>query len=151
MFTAAELLEINQIVIPEKKIVIVTHYNPDGDAIGSSLGLKHYLAQKGIEAEVIVPNDFTKFLKWMPDAKKIIIADYKRKQAGEAHYNAAPTGRTTKILPMAGKLRQPDWTKPGKRRERRAKNKIKGKRRRRCAKESWAYYHSNEPPAFPSF
>lgn len=88
MFTAAELLEINQIVIPEKKIVIVTHYNPDGDAIGSSLGLKHYLAQKGIEAEVIVPNDFPKFLKWMPDAKKIIIADYKRKQAGEAIYNA---------------------------------------------------------------
>ncbi|WP_332026221.1 DHH family phosphoesterase, partial [Kaistella sp.] len=40
------------------------------------------------EADVIVPNDFPKFLKWMPDAKKIIIADYKRKQAGEAIYNA---------------------------------------------------------------
>ena len=88
MFTPSELLDINQLLKPENKIVIITHYNPDGDAIGSSLGLKHYLKQKGLEADVIVPNDFPKFLKWMPEAKKIIIADYKRKQAGEAIYNA---------------------------------------------------------------
>ncbi|WP_294216985.1 bifunctional oligoribonuclease/PAP phosphatase NrnA [uncultured Chryseobacterium sp.] len=83
MFTPAELLEINTLLIPENKIVILTHYNPDGDAIGSSLGLKHYLRQKGIEADVVVPNDFPKFLKWMPEAKKAIIAEYKRKVAFE--------------------------------------------------------------------
>jgi Exopolyphosphatase-related proteins len=88
MFTPSEILDINQLLKPENKIVIITHYNPDGDAIGSSLGLKHFLKQKGLQAEVIVPNDFPKFLKWMPEAKKIIIADYKRKQAGEAIYNA---------------------------------------------------------------
>ena len=88
MFTSSEILEIQKLLTPEHKIVIITHYNPDGDAIGSSLGLKHFLKQKGIEAEVIVPNDFPKFLKWMPDAKQIIIADYKRKQAGEAIYTA---------------------------------------------------------------
>ena len=88
MFTPSEILDINQLLKPENKIVIITHYNPDGDAIGSSLGLKHFLKQKGLEADVIVPNDFPKFLKWMPEAKKIIIADYKRKQAGEAIYNA---------------------------------------------------------------
>jgi len=81
MFTPAELLEINQLLIPENKIVILTHYNPDGDAIGSSLGLKHYLRAKGIEAEVVTPNDFPKFLKWMPEAKKNIIGEYKRKIA----------------------------------------------------------------------
>jgi phosphoesterase RecJ-like protein len=54
MFTPAELLEINTLLNPENKIVILTHYNPDGDAIGSSLGLKHYLKAKGIHAEVIV-------------------------------------------------------------------------------------------------
>lgn len=69
MFTPAELLEINTLLTPENKIVILTHYNPDGDAIGSSLGLKHYLKAKGIHAEVIVPNDFPKFLKWMPESK----------------------------------------------------------------------------------
>lgn len=88
MFTSSELASIKNILTPDKNIVIITHYNPDGDAIGSSLGLKHFLRQLGIEAEVIVPNDFPKFLKWMPEAKKIIIADYKRKVAGEAIYNA---------------------------------------------------------------
>ena len=83
MFTPAELLEINTLLTPENKIVILTHYNPDGDAIGSSLGLKHYLKAKGIYAEVIVPNDFPKFLKWMPEAKKVIIAEYKRKLAAD--------------------------------------------------------------------
>lgn len=88
MFTASEISEIQKLLIPENKIVIITHYNPDGDAVGSSLGLKHFLKQKGLDAEVIVPNDFPKFLKWMPESKKIIIADYKRKQAGEAIYHA---------------------------------------------------------------
>ena len=88
MFTAKEISEINALLVPENNIVIVTHHNPDGDAIGSSLGLKHYLKTKGIEATVIVPNDFPKFLKWMPEAKKIIVGEYKRKVAGEAIYNA---------------------------------------------------------------
>ena len=88
MFTDKEISEINHLLVPENNIVIVTHHNPDGDAIGSSLGLKHYLKTKGIDAIVITPNDFPKFLKWMPEAKKILIADYKRKMAGEAIYNA---------------------------------------------------------------
>ena len=88
MFTPSEISSIQKLLIPGNKIVIITHYNPDGDAIGSSLGLKHFLKQKGLEADVIVPNDFPKFLKWMPDSKKISIADYKRKLAGEAIYNA---------------------------------------------------------------
>ena len=83
MFTPAELLDINTLLTQDSKIVILTHYNPDGDAIGSSLGLKHYLKAKGILAEVIVPNDFPKFLKWMPEAKKVIIAEYKRKLAAD--------------------------------------------------------------------
>ena len=88
MFTSQELSEIKKLLQPNKNVVIITHYNPDGDAIGSSLGLKHFLVILGVDATVIVPNDFPKFLKWMPDAKKIVIAEYKRKIAGEAIYNA---------------------------------------------------------------
>ena len=88
MFNIHELSEIKKILNPQNKIVIITHYNPDGDAIGSSLGLKHYLNAKGIDAEVVVPNDFPKFLKWMPDAKKITIADYKQKKASDLIKNA---------------------------------------------------------------
>lgn len=88
MFSNQEISEIKKLLIPEKNIVIITHHNPDGDAIGSSLALKNFLKNMGIEATVLVPNDFPKFLKWLPNAKEIIIADYKRKIAGEAIYNA---------------------------------------------------------------
>lgn len=88
MFSNQEISEIKKLLIPEKNIVIITHHNPDGDAIGSSLALKNFLKNMGIEATVLVPNDFPKFLKWLPNAKEIVIADYKRKKAGEAIYNA---------------------------------------------------------------
>ena len=54
-------------------IVICAHVNPDGDAIGSSLALKHYLERKGKQATVIVPNVFPDFLKWLPAAESILI------------------------------------------------------------------------------
>lgn len=83
MFTSSEILKIKNLLHPEAKIVIICHYNPDGDAIGSTLGLLHYLQKTGRKANVVVPNDFPKFLKWMPEAKKIVIAEYKRKLAAE--------------------------------------------------------------------
>ena len=54
------------------KIVIVSHVSPDGDAIGSSLGLYHFLLSQDKTVHVIVPNAFPDFLKWMPGAKEII-------------------------------------------------------------------------------
>ncbi|MDR2680236.1 MAG: bifunctional oligoribonuclease/PAP phosphatase NrnA [Tannerella sp.] len=56
------------------KFVIVTHEMPDGDAIGSSLGLYHYLLSYDKKSiKVIVPNNFPAFLKWMPGARDIVI------------------------------------------------------------------------------
>ena len=55
-----------------QKIAIVPHKNPDGDAIGSTLGLWHYLKDMGQEALVISPNELPKFLKWMPGANSIM-------------------------------------------------------------------------------
>ena len=54
------------------KIVIVSHVLPDGDAIGSSLGLWHFLNSQDKTVHVIVPNAFPDFLKWMPGAKEVI-------------------------------------------------------------------------------
>ena len=54
------------------KIVIVSHVSPDGDAIGSSLGLYHFLTSQDKTVHVIVPNAFPDFLKWMPGAKDVI-------------------------------------------------------------------------------
>ena len=54
------------------KIVIVSHVSPDGDAIGSSLGLWHFLNSQDKNVHVIVPNAFPDFLIWMPGAKEVI-------------------------------------------------------------------------------
>ena len=56
-----------------EKIVIVSHVSPDGDAIGSSLGLYHFLDALGKRVNVIMPNSFPVFFKWMPGANDIII------------------------------------------------------------------------------
>jgi len=64
-----------------KEIVIVTHKNPDGDAIGSSLGLWHFLQKRGNKATVITPNDFPDFLRWMPSNEKILKFDSQTEQS----------------------------------------------------------------------
>lgn len=58
-----------------EKIVIVTHVSPDGDAIGSSLGLYHFLESQEKNVNVIVPNAFPDFLRWMSGAKDIVRYD----------------------------------------------------------------------------
>jgi phosphoesterase RecJ-like protein len=55
-----------------ERIVIVSHVSPDGDAIGSSLGLRHVLQKMGKRVSVVVPNAFPDFLKWMPGAKEVM-------------------------------------------------------------------------------
>ena len=56
-----------------QKIVITTHHKPDGDAMGSSLGLYNYLIQQGHHAQVITPTDYPQFLNWMPGNGDVII------------------------------------------------------------------------------
>jgi bifunctional oligoribonuclease and PAP phosphatase NrnA len=48
-----------------KNFVIVTHVNPDGDAIGSTLALWGILRKIGKTADVIIPNEFPDFLQWI--------------------------------------------------------------------------------------
>lgn len=53
-------------------IVIVTHWSPDGDAMGSSLGLYNYLLKLKKKVTVVVPNEYPEFLKWMPGDNKVL-------------------------------------------------------------------------------
>lgn len=64
-----------------KNIVISTHVNPDGDAIGSSLALWHYLKKIGKDVTVVVPTDFPHFLKWMPNVSEIVIYEKDKENA----------------------------------------------------------------------
>jgi len=54
------------------KIVIVPHRNPDGDAMGSTLALCHFLDLKGHNPIVIAPNDYPDFLKWLPGNEAVL-------------------------------------------------------------------------------
>jgi phosphoesterase RecJ-like protein len=67
--TVAKLLE------SPKRIAIVGHKNPDGDAVGSSLGLSYFLSQRGHDVQVVMPNDFPEFLKWLPGCDSVISFD----------------------------------------------------------------------------
>ena len=68
-----------------KKTVILTHMSPDGDAMGSSLGMKHALMTYRLpsdEISVVVPNGFPDFLAWMPGADEITIFEKDAAKAG---------------------------------------------------------------------
>ncbi len=71
----ANIDHVEKWFVRAEKVVIVTHVSPDGDAVGSSLGLSHFLYSQGKRVHVIVPNAFPDFLRWMPGAKDIIRYD----------------------------------------------------------------------------
>ena len=64
---------ISNLITTPKKIAIITHSNPDGDALGSSLALYGILVQQKHDVKVITPNEFPSFLAWMPFSSEIII------------------------------------------------------------------------------
>ena len=66
-----------------RDIVITTHRNPDGDAIGSSLALYHYLNKYGHTVRVVTPSEYPDFLSWMPDAEKIVVYDIESERTAE--------------------------------------------------------------------
>jgi phosphoesterase RecJ-like protein len=68
--------KLKAIIDSGEKFVIVSHELPDGDAIGSSLGMYHFLSSlDNKDVKVIVPNNYPDFLKWMPGAREIVIAE----------------------------------------------------------------------------
>lgn len=67
-----DIKTVKSILSQPQKIVIIPHKNPDGDAIGSCLALRGFLMAKGFKAAIISPNDFPKFLKWMPGCGSVL-------------------------------------------------------------------------------
>ena len=57
---------VQNLLSTPKKIAIIPHRNPDGDALGSTLGLYHVLKQLNHEVTVISPNDSPDFIAWLP-------------------------------------------------------------------------------------
>ena len=71
-----------------KKVVITMHQKPDGDAMGSTLGLFHFLKNLGHEATVISPTNWASFLNWMPGCAGVIDFENQTAVAEELIKNA---------------------------------------------------------------
>jgi phosphoesterase RecJ-like protein len=65
----------SELISGAQKICITSHKNPDGDAIGSALGLYHILRNAGKKCIVVLPDSWPKFYDWMPSQKDILIFD----------------------------------------------------------------------------
>jgi len=68
-----DIASLTELLAQPRKIVITTHHKPDGDALGSSLGLYNYLIQQGHHATVITPTDYPVFFNWMPGNGDVVI------------------------------------------------------------------------------
>jgi phosphoesterase RecJ-like protein len=86
--TKDDIHNIKELLSTQKNIVIVPHKNPDGDAIGSTLGLYHYLCLQNHKATVIAPNDYPEFLKWMPKEDTILHYDVETDKSNSLIANA---------------------------------------------------------------
>ena len=75
------ILEITAELAKADNIVIVPHKGPDGDAMGSTLGLMHFLRDKGHKATVIAPNDYPHFLKWLPGNEEVLIYESQKEES----------------------------------------------------------------------
>ncbi len=71
-FPEKSVKDMREMLSLSKNIVITTHHRPDGDAMGSSLGLYNYLIKKGFSVKVIVPSDYPEFLAWLPGNSSVL-------------------------------------------------------------------------------
>ncbi|MES2411303.1 MAG: bifunctional oligoribonuclease/PAP phosphatase NrnA [Bacteroidota bacterium] len=68
-----DILAIQNLLATPKKIAIIPHRSPDGDAMGSTLALYHFLLKLNHKPVVISPNDFPNFLAWLPGSETVLI------------------------------------------------------------------------------
>lgn len=74
LISKKEVTQAHELFSKAESVAIVTHMSPDGDAMGSALGLYHFLLTIDIETiAVVVPNRYPDFLAWMPGADKVVV------------------------------------------------------------------------------
>lgn len=68
-----DIQELTELLATPKRIAIIPHRSPDGDALGSTLGLYHFLLKLNHKPVVISPNDFPNFLAWLPASETVLV------------------------------------------------------------------------------
>lgn len=84
-----ELKKLDELVLSERlNFVVLSHTNPDGDAVGTSLAWARLLESKGHTVHCIVPNKYPYFLDWMPRINEVIVHRLEPERAAEVVANA---------------------------------------------------------------
>ena len=83
MMTDTQIEALKTLLALPKKITIIPHRNPDGDAMGSTLGLYHFLEQQNHEVIVMSPNEFPDFLAWLPASENVLIFEKDKENCTE--------------------------------------------------------------------
>ncbi len=78
-----DIQAIKQLLATPKKIAIIPHRSPDGDAMGSTLGLYHFLLKNNHYPVVVSPNEFPEFLAWMPGSETVKIFEKDKKNCAQ--------------------------------------------------------------------
>ncbi len=81
MLTEETEKNISQWIGAASSAAVLTHTNPDGDAIGSSLALAQALKKQGIDARVVIPDGLPDFLRWLPGIELSTTFAYKKEKA----------------------------------------------------------------------
>lgn len=76
-----KIKELISLLSESEKITLVTHVNPDGDAIGSVTGFKKFLRANGKDVSVVIPNNYPQFLEYLDPQKEIVACSENRKLA----------------------------------------------------------------------
>lgn len=78
-FPSNDIQQVKQWLSDHQQITIITHFNPDGDAIGSSLALKLFLEKLGHTTQCIFPSPFPSYYNWIPKVSDVLIFNDKDK------------------------------------------------------------------------
>lgn len=80
--------EIVAAIKEAKNIVITSHKSPDGDSIGSSLALYHFIEALGKTSVVCHPDEAALYLLWVPGAHDIVLLEKQKEKTAELFHNA---------------------------------------------------------------
>lgn len=84
-----QIKAFNDFMRQPRSVVILTHFKPDADALGSSLGLMGYLKKKGHQVKVITPSDYPDFISWMPGNSEVLVFQKERAQTSQEFVDRA--------------------------------------------------------------
>ena len=89
IINSKEVLAAKQLIDSAQHIVITIHMSPDGDAMGASHALKHWLYKLGKkDVTIVAPNDYPSFLSWLPEAEQVLNYEHQKDAADKAMNNA---------------------------------------------------------------